>query len=261
MCCMYYAVSEVEGILHSHMTDVWSCGCVMSRLASFKGPSTPSASPAKKPQPASPARPIESTYHRKTRAALLELRALTETWDDLVLLDSLKAARGLVDARTDLDNALALVPDGEQPRTRLVGPKLALMDKRIAELDAVTAKLQKQFRRMNTVIDGLDLLLVDAHKTKGCAWVTEEPLWVTWSLDNNHPPLLLPPYHRALHTHAALVDVLRSHAVSFEDARDALAGWPGLEEEEDAWEAGWEDLCVAEVGGGRGRGDWEFMVF
>jgi hypothetical protein len=38
-------------------------------------------------------------------------------------------------------NALALVPDGEQPRTRVVGPKLALMEKRIAELDRVTAKL------------------------------------------------------------------------------------------------------------------------
>lgn len=78
----------------------------MSRLASFKGPSTPSSSPVAKQQPkspGSPSRPIESTYHRKTRTALQELRAITETWDDLVLIDGLKAARSLVDARTDLE--------------------------------------------------------------------------------------------------------------------------------------------------------------
>ncbi|KAF8213717.1 hypothetical protein K438DRAFT_1565385 [Mycena galopus ATCC 62051] len=226
-----------------------------SRLASFKGPSTPSPSPVaakqntKSPGPSSPSRSIESTYHRKTRTALQELRAITETWDDLVLLDGLKAARSLVDTRTDLDNALQLVSDG-QPRTRLVGPKLTVMDKRIAELDAVTAKLRKQFRRMNTVIDGLDALLIEAHKTKGWAWVSEEPLWVTWPLEKfvSSIPTLLTPYHRSLHTHLELVDILRSHSVSFEDARDALAKWaeqPWLED--DGWEAVWEDLCFAEV--------------
>ena len=81
----------------------------MSRLASFRGPSTPSSSPAqfKSPSsPASPSRQTESTFHRKTRALLQELRSITETWDDLVLIDGLKAARGLVDARTDLECAI-----------------------------------------------------------------------------------------------------------------------------------------------------------
>jgi hypothetical protein len=36
---------------------------------------------------------------------------------------------------------LALVPDGEQPRTRLVGPKLSYMDERIAAIDLVISKL------------------------------------------------------------------------------------------------------------------------
>ena len=76
----------------------------MSRLASFRGPSTPSSSPAKPPNsPASPSRQTDSTFHRKTRTLLQELRSITETWDDLVLIDGLKAARGLVDARTDLE--------------------------------------------------------------------------------------------------------------------------------------------------------------
>ncbi|KAJ7445743.1 hypothetical protein B0H11DRAFT_1746419 [Mycena galericulata] len=224
----------------------------MSRLASFRGPSTPSPSPvsAKQPKsPGSPSRPIESTYHRKLRAALQELRSITETWDDLVLLDGLKAARNLVDTRTDLDNALALVPDG-QPRYRIVGPKLSLMEKRIAELDAVTSKLQKQFRRMNAVIDGMEALLVEAHKVKGWHWVSEEPLWVTWSLEKfvSSVPGVLIPYHRSLDTHLELVDILRSHSVSFENSRDALAKWaeqPWLED--GGWEAAWEDLCAVEV--------------
>lgn len=82
---------------------------LMSRLASFRGPSTPSSSPAKfKPpaSPASPSRQTESTFHRKTRTLLQELRSITETWDDLVLIDGLKSARELVDTRTDLECAI-----------------------------------------------------------------------------------------------------------------------------------------------------------
>jgi hypothetical protein len=38
-------------------------------------------------------------------------------------------------------NMLTLVPDGEQPRTLLVGPKLSYMDERIAAIDLVISKL------------------------------------------------------------------------------------------------------------------------
>jgi len=38
-------------------------------------------------------------------------------------------------------NMLALVPDGEQPRSRIVGPKLSYMDERIAAIDLVISKL------------------------------------------------------------------------------------------------------------------------
>jgi hypothetical protein len=36
---------------------------------------------------------------------------------------------------------LALVPDGEQPRSRVVGLKLSYMDERIAAIDLVVSKL------------------------------------------------------------------------------------------------------------------------
>ncbi|KAK0445482.1 hypothetical protein EV421DRAFT_1902439 [Armillaria borealis] len=207
------------------------------RLASFRGPSTPTSSPVQRQPttPKSPARPTESTYHRKLRAYLLELRGITETWDDLVLVDGLKAAKSLVDTRTELDNALSLIPD-RRPRTRIVGPKLLIMDKRISELDAVIAKLQKQFRKMNT--------------NKGWQWVQHEPLWVTWSLNKfvTSIPDILPAYHRELTTHKELVDALRSHSASFDDSRNAITKWteqPWIEVS--GWEAKWEDVCAAEI--------------
>lgn len=79
----------------------------MSRLASFRGPSTPSKSPAQHRQasaPSSPsARPIDSPFHRKLKTLLKELQSITETWDDLVLIDGAKAAKLLVDSRTELE--------------------------------------------------------------------------------------------------------------------------------------------------------------
>jgi len=40
-----------------------------------------------------------------------------------------------------VSNMLALVPEGEQPRSRIVGPKLSYMDERIAAIDLVISKL------------------------------------------------------------------------------------------------------------------------
>lgn len=84
----------------------------MSRLSSFRGPSTPTSSPVRQPKqphnqgrstPSSPSNQIESTYHRKVRTCLQEIRAVTETWEDLVLLDGLKSLKNLVNTRTDLE--------------------------------------------------------------------------------------------------------------------------------------------------------------
>ncbi|KAF8919670.1 hypothetical protein CPB85DRAFT_820811 [Mucidula mucida] len=222
------------------------------RLASFRGPSTPTSSPVQQRQPTtpkSPARATESTYHRKLRTCLQELKGIAETWDDLVLIDGLKAVKSLVDTRTELDNTLALLPN-RRPRTRIVGPKLIIMDKRILELDSVLSKLQKQFRKMNSVIDAMEALVADAHRNKGWHWVQNEALWVTWSLEKfvSFIPEIIPIYHRELDTHVKLVDLLRKHSVSFEVSRNAVSGWseqPWIED--NGWDAKWEDICAAEI--------------
>src|SRR5216683_8147993 len=86
-----------------------------ARLASFRGPSTPSSSPVKQAQSPAKSTPAankhtESTYHRKVRSSLQELRAACHTWDDLVRKDGLRAVRELIDARTDLECVVALSP-------------------------------------------------------------------------------------------------------------------------------------------------------
>ncbi|KAF9052710.1 hypothetical protein BJ165DRAFT_1523478 [Panaeolus papilionaceus] len=223
------------------------------RLASFRGPSTPTASPVSYKQqqdsPASPSRQTESTIHRKTRTLLQELRSAADTWDDLVLIDGVKAVQELIDTRTDLENALRLVPD-RKPRQQVVTPKLATMDECIARLDAVLSKLQKQFHKMNRAIDTLELLLQDAYKTKGWEWVQSEPLWMTWPLEKfvTEIPRLLPAYHRSLDLHTQLVVRLRPHSIKFEESRKVLDKWmeqPWLQE--DGWDNRWEDICGVEV--------------
>ncbi|KDQ60629.1 hypothetical protein JAAARDRAFT_123903 [Jaapia argillacea MUCL 33604] len=223
------------------------------RLASFRGPSTPTASPVQNQQPSSPASPsrtTESTYHRRTRLLLQELRACTITWDDLVLVDGLKAAKSLVDNRTELDNALALIPAGKQPNHRLVGPRISIMEKRISELDIVVSKLKKQFQRMNTLVDTMESILYEAQKAKGWRWAQEEPLWTTWTLEKfvSTLPQILKPYHRSLTMHIEIVSTLRPHTVSFETSRDALERWqsqPWLET--GSWDETWEEICSVEI--------------
>ncbi|KAG1774299.1 hypothetical protein EV702DRAFT_1180866 [Suillus placidus] len=224
------------------------------RLASFHGPSTPTSSPIsqvkKSVTPASPSRASDVSIHRKFRTLLHELRSIANTWDDIVLVDGLKTARTLVDSRTELDNALAMVPAGTQPRSVMVSPKLDVMDECITLLDSILVKLSKLLRRMSTVLDNMEALMFEAERLKGFQWCHEEPLWVSWPIEKFVLSLseLTTPYHRSLALHKELVDALRSHTVSFEDSRNAINQWveqPFLRD--DGWDAKWEDLCEAEV--------------
>ena len=76
------------------------------RLASFRGPSTPTSSPVTARQSSTPASPSKSTelpHHRTLRSQLLELRNIAYEWDERVSSQGLKAASSLIDARTELE--------------------------------------------------------------------------------------------------------------------------------------------------------------
>ena len=121
---------------------------------------------------------------------------------------------------------------------------------------------------MNSIIDNMEAVLVEAHKVKGWRFVHEHPLWVTWTLEKfgtvnivhhrDKPDLswckvtsvasLLVPYHRSLQMHIDLVNALRSHSMSFEDSRIVLAKWVSQAHLEGAsWDAKFEDICGVEV--------------
>ncbi|RDX48277.1 hypothetical protein OH76DRAFT_1404850 [Lentinus brumalis] len=222
------------------------------RLASFRGPSTPTSSPVSARQhntPASPSRLAELPHHRTLRTQLLELRNIAYEWDERVSTQGLKAASSLIDARTELDNELALIPHGKQPTYPIVYEKLRFMESCIQELNEVVRRLDKLFLKMVKIIRTLETLLQEVHKTKGWKFV-EEPLWVTWSLEKfvTKLPYILKPYRRSLEMHLDLVEQLRPHDVTFDESRHIIAMWqaqPHLAQ--GGWDAIWEDICAVEV--------------
>jgi hypothetical protein len=129
----------------------------------------------------------------------------------------------------------------------------------------------KQFRKMNLIVDNMESLLFEAHKTKGWQWVSEEPLWVTWPMEKFGAVLpfeqlttsfdwliyvvssiseILTPYHRSLDTHIHLVSTLRLHSSPFETSQIAISEWVAQRDlQENGWTARWEDLCAAEIEG------------
>jgi len=124
------------------------------------------------------------------------------------------------------------------------------MDERIATIELVISKLRKQFQKMNSIVDGMEALLAEAHKTKGWQWVCSEPMWTTWPMEKfvTAIPDILWPYRRSLEVHVELLDTLRSHEVSFEISRKVANTWieqPNLED--DGWDAKWEALCEVEI--------------
>lgn len=123
---LFFGMEGVRGGQFLGITSSPSIILKMSgRLASFKGPSTPLSpeSPpsgrkkssnnrgsftgnkgdANSPPPVSPGRELESTFHRKIKLQLLEIRSICRLWSDIVLHDGLKAAKTLVDTRTELE--------------------------------------------------------------------------------------------------------------------------------------------------------------
>lgn len=78
----------------------------MSRLASLKGPSSPSPTPIKAPlSPKSTGPSYDPTpFHRKIRLILIEFEKALRDWEQVVLVDGIKAGKGCVDSKTELES-------------------------------------------------------------------------------------------------------------------------------------------------------------
>jgi len=125
------------------------------------------------------------------------------------------------------------------------------MEEKLRDLDDILLKLDKCFKKLSNLCDHIEELAIEASRTRGAQWI-HEPLWFTWSFDKFAVsiPLLLIPYHRALHKHKELVEALRPHSTPFEKARTWISLWAAQEElKDDGWTDYWEDICKAEVRG------------
>ncbi|KAF8303078.1 hypothetical protein DL93DRAFT_462189 [Clavulina sp. PMI_390] len=235
------------------------------RLASFNGPSTPNASPVKanpnsnkSPTPRrqqhsqkEQERDLETTFHRRLRTILLEIRSVALVWDDLILRDGLDAAKGLVDTRTEITNILKSYSDDDKsPDKPIVGPRLARLDRHTAELNTVLAKLNKCFKKLQSLVDAMETLHKDAINQKGVEWAAQ-PLWLTWSLRSFEArvPNIIHYHARSLARHTTLVKTLNNDSLPFDEAKAAIEEWAAQPDiKEGGWMARWEELCEVEVG-------------
>lgn len=72
-----------------------------SKHARSRGSPSPSASP-----PQSPLRPTETTHHRMLKLVIGEIKNVIRTWDEIVILEGFKAAKGCVDESTEMESVL-----------------------------------------------------------------------------------------------------------------------------------------------------------
>lgn len=85
--------------------DLSTIPTTMSRLASLQStPKRSRSSPSPSPSPApSPLRATESTHHRMLKLVLAEVKVVLSTWDDILLIDGLKAGKACIDEGTEME--------------------------------------------------------------------------------------------------------------------------------------------------------------
>ncbi|KAG8804652.1 hypothetical protein FRC17_005914 [Serendipita sp. 399] len=91
---------------------------------------------------------VETVMHRKLRQTLLEIRSVARKWNELVKGDGFRAAKELIDTRTTIKNALALIPEGQVPRKPIVTPNMLIINEKILFLEKMVLKLLQILKTM-----------------------------------------------------------------------------------------------------------------
>ncbi|KAK1927716.1 hypothetical protein DB88DRAFT_45337 [Papiliotrema laurentii] len=245
----------------------------MSRLASLTPAATPSrargtsqspapspsASTPRTPRSGTPSRQTETTYHRMTKLIITELKSLFKTWDEVSLVDGVKAGKGCIDEATEMDNILALQEGDERPS---VTPHLEkLYDSRIA-MEAAVSKMEKALAKLVLLLEQAEKVFFDAYRTQGAEFVLQEPLWLSWTLEHfvNSLPPLLTAHNTQLILLTALSRTMVDPKTSFDDAKLALERWRDLSIRGERWNIvrDWEELVDLELtGAGEAEADEE----
>lgn len=149
---------------------------------------------------------------------------LFKTWDEVVLVDGLKAGKGCIDEATEMDNIIQMEETEARPSVLKHYTKL---QQNRAALDGVLVKLDKLLLKLNMLIDQAEKIYFEAFTKLGWEFVAEEPLWLTWTLQYfiNSLPRLFTVHNQHLATLTGLAEELKSSETSFDDARLTLEAW------------------------------------
>ncbi|KZO99431.1 hypothetical protein CALVIDRAFT_561291 [Calocera viscosa TUFC12733] len=234
----------------------------MSRLASLHGPSIPSSNPVSpqstsspssrrtpkrissraSPAPESPQlAPAESPFHRKLRSTLRDIAGYVESWNELALGEGLRAAKGVVDNGTELDNALVTNADH---RSFIATPKIRAINAHLKTLDGLPTKFNKLFRQIVASVDALESLVVSTAAARGPLFL-QTPVWLTWTPENFLNAVLPLPrrYHQSLITMQECVVKLKDPDIAWEEGRDVVRAWAAQRElQAGGVQMGWKEL-------------------
>ncbi|WWD18035.1 hypothetical protein CI109_102482 [Kwoniella shandongensis] len=227
----------------------------MSRLASLtpsRSRARNSLSPSPSPAPSLSSLQTETTHHRMLKLVLAEIKNVLKTWDELVMIDGFKAAKGCVDEATEMDNLIGV---DERPERPEIGPHLAALYAHRIALKMVLTKLDNNLGKLNTLADQAEKILFAACQRESMEFVFVEPLWLTWTLEQfvNSLSPLISQHTSHLATIASLSTTILSPSTSFDDAKFNLEAYRDIAMggERYQYTREWEELVEIEVGAGR----------
>ncbi|AFR93797.2 hypothetical protein C343_01687 [Cryptococcus neoformans C23] len=214
-----------------------------SKNARSRGSPSPSPSPAQ-----SPLRPTETTHHRMLKLVIGEIKNVIRNWDEIVILEGFKAAKGCVDESTEMDNILDVE---ERPEREEVGPHLSTLYNHRVNLQTTISKLDNFLGKLNQLVDQAEKVLLGACQRETYDFVFIEPLWLTWTLEHfvNTISSLIPHHTYHLAELSVLASTILDPATAFDDAKYALEAWRDLATGGERWEAvrEWEELVEMEL--------------
>ncbi|WRT63964.1 uncharacterized protein IL334_000891 [Kwoniella shivajii] len=228
----------------------------MSRLDSLtpsrarsRGSQSPSPSPGPSPLQS---QSTETTHHRMLKLVLSETKKLFKTWDELIIVDGFKAAKGCIDESTEMDNLLTVEEKPERPE---INPHLNQWYFHRHSLESTLKKLDNYLYKLSALAEQAEKIFFGAYTREGADFVFQEPLWLTWTLErfvNSFSPLI--SLHFAhLATITSLSQTILNPDTSFDDAKYTLEAWRDIATGGERWVAvrEWEELVEFELTGGK----------
>ncbi|KAG8686052.1 hypothetical protein FRC09_014380 [Ceratobasidium sp. 395] len=227
---------------------------------------------------------LESPLQLYTRTILKHTAADLEEWDTLASRRAFACARALADRTTELDNALSILPEGVQPQSRMLGPRLRELNSKREELKGYIVDLDVHFTRIAERVTSLEKALAKLTQRDGQESTERDPVWseTSWSFARyvSHTIRLLRQLNRTRYTLNTFADPIKTYSLSspdhssqptnsksassnpkthqtllssntsptpFTQARTALASWSGEASRTSEFIKEWIEACTTEV--------------